>query len=62
MFDKLNETVAADDLTGRNNCALHLRITGIWHLGYQACRTYFSQDAISFETESHKGRKHHERE
>lgn len=34
-------TVDPDDLTGRNQCPLHKRITGIWALGSQAARCYF---------------------
>jgi len=45
MYDPLDETVAANDITGRNNCPLHLRITGIWQLGETQSRNFLFTDA-----------------
>jgi hypothetical protein len=61
MYDPLEETVAANDITGRNNCAKFLRITAVWQLGDFASRNFFSTDASSFnhenEKESYRARK-----
>jgi len=39
-FDPLEETVGADDIRGRNNCPVVLRITAIHQLDYDARVTF----------------------